>query len=437
VALLAMMAYGIAVPGLAPVRGQDIAYEEVVARLKSPDPKVRIDALVLLAEAGYIDAAVPVAALISDAVADVQAQAIATEVSLFLVDESHTRSIGTRIVKSKDASLPLLAFAQGPGATAANLPQASLITALVGAMASPTPRIRFDAMYAVGVVGPSLVKRGLFPDARGTVSRLLAVVKDSDATLRAASLHVLGRLYESALRDERANQEWLAQRGEAGDQLIVAMNDPDQLVRLAAINALGAWRHDRAVQSLVDFCGYYKRYRLGLASLNALAHIAHRSSVGQFASAFEVNDEELRRIALEGTARIGDRAALDALLTRAATDRLPVVRLAAAFARARVGDLGDLNVITDGFGKPDLQEQTFGYLVELGSAIAPALGGAASSRDAKVRAGVAEVLGVIGSAATLPALELLARDRDKTVAAAAVRSQKRLTVRQSGAPRTP
>ena len=433
VALLVIIA-GVVVQ---PVRGQDVAYEDVVAWLKSKDAKVRIDALGLLARAGYIDAVVPVVPLIDDPVADVQAQAIATAVSLFLADEGYTRAFASPIAKSKDASLPLLAFAQGPGATVANLPQASLMMALAGAMASSTPRVRFDAMYAVGVLGPSLVKRGQFPDAKGAVSRLLAAMTDPDPAMRAAPMHVLGRLYEWALRDEKANQEWLARRAEVGDRLIVAMNDPDELVRLAAINALGALRHDRAVQSLVDFCGYYKRDKLGLASLNALAHIAHPSTAGQFASAFDVNDEELRRIALEGTARIGDRTALDALLTRAGAVRSPVVRLAAAFARARVGDFGDLGVITDGFRSPDLRRNAFGYLVELGAASVPSLGGAASSRDARVRAGVAEVLGIIGGAPSTPVLDRLARDRDKTVAAAARRSQKRLTVYQPGAPRTP
>jgi len=437
VALLVVIAGVTPGPGLQPVRGQEIAYEDVVARLKSPDAKVRIDALGLLADAGYIDAVAPVAGLISDPVADVQVQAIATVVSLFLADEGYTRAFANRIVKSKDASLPLLAFAQGPGATVANLPQASVMTALAGGIASSTPQVRFDAVYGVGVVGPSLVKRGQFPDPRGAVLRLLAVMKDPAPALRAAAIHVLGRLYESALRDEKVNEEWIAQRGEVGDQLIATMNDPDELVRLSSINALGALRHDRAVRSLVDFCGYYKRDKLGLAALNALARIAHPSSVGQFASAFNVNDEELRRIALEGTARIGDRAALDALLTRAAADRSAVVRLAGAFARARIGDFGELRVITDGFRSADLRENAFGYLVELGSAIAPSLGGAASYRDARERAGVAEVLGIIGSAATLPALDLLARDRDRTVAAAAARSQKRLTVRPPGAPRTP
>jgi len=437
VIVVALMAGGATLPAQQPARGQDIAYEDVIARLKSPDAKVRAEALALLTGAGYIDAVAPAAALLNDPVATVQTQAIATIVSLFLADEAYTREFANRIVKSKDASLPLLAFAQGPGALAANVPQPPVLAALGAAIGSSTPHVRFDAMYAVGVLGPLLVRRGQFPDPRGGVLRLMGVLEDPDPLMRAAAIQVLGRLYQSAIRDEKANQEWLSQRGEAGDQIIVAMNDADELVRLSAINASGAMRHDRAVQSLVDFCAYYKRDKLGLAALNALAHIAHPSSVSQFASAFEVNDEELRRIALEGTARIGDRAALNALLTRAAADRSPVVRQAAAFARARTGDYSELTLVTDGFRHADLQENAFNYLVELGAAIAPSLGGAASYKDARVRAGCAEVLGIIGSAATLPVLDALARDRDRSVAAAAVRSQKRLSVRQPGVARTP
>jgi len=426
-----------AAPGAARIGAQEVAYEEVVARLKSADAKIRLDALQLLARAGYVDAATQAAPLINDPVAAVQAEAIATEVSLWLADEEDTRGRGGRIVKSKDASLPLLAFVQGPGATIANLPPASVIAALMAGAGASAPRVRFDAMYAVGVMGPLLIQRGQFPDPQGAVARLLAELKENDPALRAASIHVLGRIYETALRAEAVNQEWLALRGEVGDRLIVAMNDPDQLVKLSSIHALGALRHDRAVRSLADFCAYYKRDQLGLAALDALARIAHASSVASLTAAFEVSDDEMRRIALEGTARIGDRTALNALLVRAASIRTPTVRLAAAFARARTGDFGELGQITDGLGNADTADAAFAYLVELGPAVAPSLGGAASYRDVQVRAGVADLLGIIGTKATLPTLDALAHDRDRTVAAAASRSQKRLSVRPPGIPRTP
>ena len=45
VTMLVILAGGVAMPCLRPVCGQEIAYEDVVARLKSPDAKVRIDVL--------------------------------------------------------------------------------------------------------------------------------------------------------------------------------------------------------------------------------------------------------------------------------------------------------------------------------------------------------------------------------------------------------
>jgi len=435
-AALACMA-GVGGPAVAPVRGQSLAYEDVIAKLRAVDPRARLDALGLLRDAGYIDAVMPVAALLTDPAPEVQVAAIETEVSLFLVDEAYTRTVGRDVVKIKDASLPLLAFAQGPGALVGNPAPRTLMNGLVAAIGSTDPRVRFDAMYAVGALGVPLVGRGQFPDPRTAVARLLGALKDPDAAERAAATHVLGRLFEAAVRDPRLNTDILGLRGDVGDQLVAAMNDTDQAVRLSAINAIGQIRYERAIRSLVDFCGYYKRDLLGLAALDALAHIAHPSSAGQFATAFDVNDEEVRRISLEGMARIGDKAALAGLVARASSDRSQVVRLAVAFARARAGDFSELEVIVEGFKNRELRTATFNYLVELGPTVAPSLGGATGQRDVKIRAGLAEVLGVIGNSSTLATLELLGRDRDKTVATAAQRSQRRLTIRPPGTPRLP
>jgi HEAT repeat protein len=79
----------------------------------------------------------------------------------------------------------------------------------------------------------------------------------------------------------------------------------------------------------------------------------------------------------------------------------------------------------------------FAYLVELGAPAAPELVTYASHKDAKVRAGVAEVLGVIGDESAAPALGMLARDKNALVASAALRSQARLTPRARASARLP
>ena len=152
---------------------QQIAFEDVIVNLKASAPSNRVQALKMLRESGYLEAALPVVPLMADTAKDVQFDAIDTEVSLFLVDEAYTREVGRAIVGKGDASLALLAFAEGPGATVANPVPSAVITGLVGATKSPFLEVRFEATYALGVLGPPLVRTGAFREARAAVDRLI------------------------------------------------------------------------------------------------------------------------------------------------------------------------------------------------------------------------------------------------------------------------
>lgn len=422
-------------PRAALAQGQQVAYEEVAASLKVGDPTVRLDALRLLREAGYLEAVGPIAPLLSDPVGEVQAEAIEAEVALFLADEAYTRAFAEGIVKQRGASLPLLAFAQGPGATIANVAPPMVLDGLVTAMTSPVVAVRYNAAYALGTLAPAALVGGTFPGGRNAADRLMILLKESDPFVRLAATHVLGRLFGAALKNPRANADLLAQRSVVGDQIIAGLNDPDELIRLSSMAALGEMRHDRAVQSLTDLLGYYKGDKSGLAALDALAHIAHPSSLSVFTALFEGKDEQVRRLAAEGLGRTGDASALYNLRIRGTKEKSALVRLALAFARARNNDFADAAMIVDGFRDAGTQALVFDYLVELGQPIAPSLAGVASYKDGKVRAGVAEVLGVIGTQASLLVLETLTRDKDKLVVAAARRSQKRLAPRMPDQPR--
>ena len=420
-----------------PARAQQWSFEEVVANLKVGDPKVRMEALVLLRQAGYLEGATAVAPLLSDPVPEIQGLAIETAVSLYLVDEAYVREYGQAVVRQKGASLPLLAFAVGRGATIANLPPLAVLRGLSGALLSPSAPAKFDAAYAIGVLGPPLVRRGQFPDGRATCDSLMAFLRDPDATIRLSAIHVLGRLMGAALENPSANAEILALRGDLGDQIISGMNDSDELIKLSAMAALGEIRHDRAVQALTDTMAYYKREALGLAALDALAHIAHPASLTLFSGLLEAKDDQGRRAAVEGVARSGDKTALSNLLVRTTREKTPLVLQAVAFARAKQGDFSQITLVAQGLRDAATAAYAFGYLVELGAPLAPSLAGAASYKNPTVRAGVAEVLGIIGNQASLPTLDSLTRDKDKRVAAAALRSQKRLVPRMPAQPRVP
>lgn len=426
-----------AIGAVAPAGAQQMAFEEVVANLKVGDPRVRMDALRLLRSAGYLEAAPAIAPLLSDPVPDIQALAVETELALFLVDEAYTREYARRIVPGKGATLPLYAFAQGPGATIANPVPAAVIRGLVYAASSKAIQTQFDAAYTLGVLAPPLIKAGKFPDGKAVGDRLMAIIRDPDPTLRLAATHVLGRLMGAALKAPEANAELTAMRTEAGDQIIAGLNDPDELIRLSSMGALGEMRYDRAVQALTDLFGYYKREKLGLAALDAVAQIAHPGSVTVFAALLGDGNEHVRRIVVEGIGRTGDKGAVYNLKIRSSGEKSRLVQQAMAFARAKTGDFTLMTNVVDGFMRAELQAYAFEYLVELGAPLAPSLVGYATHPNAKVRAGVAEVLGIVGNQASLAVVEPLTRDKDKTVAAAAARSQRRLALRVPAQPRVP
>jgi len=420
-----------------PAWAQQWSFEEVVANLKVGDPKVRMDALKLLRQAGYLEAAPALAPLLADPVPEIQALAIETQVALYLVDENYAREYGQSVVRAKGASLPLLAFTLGRGATIANLPSPAMLRGLAGALTSPVAGTRFDAAYAIGVLGPPLIRRGQFPDGRATIDRLMGLLRDPDGTIRLAATHVLGRLIGAAIDNPSGNADLVAARGDVGDQIIAGMNDPDEMIRLSSMSALGEIRHERAVQALTDTFGYYKRELLGLAALDALAQIAHPASLTVFSALLESKDEHGRRLAVEGIGRSGDKSAMANLGVRTTREKSPLVLQAVGFARAKTGDFSQVSSVVEGLRDSATAAHAFAYLVELGVPLAPSLAGYASHKDPKIRAGVAEVLGIVGSQASLPTIDALARDKDPRVAAAAERSRRRLVVRTPAQPRVP
>jgi HEAT repeat protein len=428
-------AFGLADAGAA--CAQQWSFEEVVANLRVGDPKVRMEALKLLRQAGYLEAAPAVAPLLSDPVPEIQELAIETALSFYLVDEGYVREYGQAIVKQKGASLALLAFAIGRGATIANTPALTVVRGLAGGLSSPSAPIRFDAAYTLGVLGPPLVRKGQFPDGRATCERLISFLRDPDATIRLAGTHVLGRLMGAALENPSGNADMLSLRGDLGDQIVAGMNDSDDLIKLSAMAALGEIRHERAVQALTDTLAYYKREALGVAALDALAHIAHPASLTLFAGLLESKDDQGRRAAVEGIGRSNDKSAIANLLVRTTREKSPLVLQAVAFARAKQGDFTQIAKVVEGLRDASTAADAFRYLVELGSPLAPSLAGASSYKDPQVRAGVAEVLGIIGTQESLSVLGSLAKDKDKRVAAAAERSQKRLVPRMPAQPRVP
>jgi HEAT repeat protein len=191
------------------------------------------------------------------------------------------------------------------------------------------------------------------------------------------------------------------------------------------------------VQSLTDLFNYYKKGPEAMAAFDAVSKIGHPGSIPVFLAQVGSGDAQVRRMAVEGIGRTGDAVAIAQMRMKAEPDQSAYVGHALAFAKARNTDYSEMPKLVQGFKYSSLATLTFNYLVELGPVAAPELAAFSTNGDPKVRAGVAEMLGIVGDQTSLGLLDVLMRDKTKAVAEAAARSQKRLVPRPGAAGRLP
>jgi HEAT repeat protein len=307
----------------------------------------------------------------------------------------------------------------------------------VAATGSSTPTVRFDAAYTLAVLGKPLILQGQFPDTPKVIDALIAILRESNPVMKEAATNALGRLLGAVNQAGEPNADLASIRTEAGDLIVGGLNEADVNLRLASMGALGEMRYERAVQSLIDLFNYYKKGPEAMALLDAVAKIGHPGSIPFLLVQLGSGDAQVRRMAVEGIGRTGDAAAMAQMRVKAERDQSPYVGHALAFAKARTGDFSEMTKLVQGFKYSSLAADTFSYLVELGPAAALELAAFSTSADSRVRAGVAEVLGIVGNQTSLVLLDVLMRDKSSPVADAAARSQKRLVPRASAAGRMP
>ena len=217
---------------------QQARYDDVVRNLRNPDPKVRFSAIRLLRESKYPDAVGPIAALVTDPVDQIQLEAIAAELSLFLVEEIPERKRVALLVEVRNPAQAATAFEAGPLAVWPHPVPPELVHGLLQAVDDENQKVRVEAIYTLGtIVRPPL--------ADESVPQLIKALDHYDPAIRAAAARVIGRLGVKG----------------AGDALINAMNDSNSGVRYAAMRALGAIRDDRAVQALTEQFNFYGKGR--------------------------------------------------------------------------------------------------------------------------------------------------------------------------------
>jgi HEAT repeat protein len=380
-------------------------FDDVVRNLRNPDPRIRLSSISLLRESKHLEAIEPLAPLVLDPVDEIQLAAIDAELAFYLVDEVSARKRIAFIVEVRSSGRAETAFEAGPLAVWPRAVPDALLTSLLQAVDDENPRVRIQAIYTAGAIARA-------PLSAAHAGRIVSALDHYDPAIRLAAARVAGRLQVTAARA----------------MLIKAVFDSQEPVRFAAMRALGELRDASVVRTLTEQLEHYGKGEGAWSALDALARIADPASVPVFTARLADRDPFVRRAALEGLGRTGAASGAAAIEAAASSDGSPMVRAAAAFA-LQLLKYDAVARLASTLDSDRQAQQVAGYLLELGPTVAAPLTAHLKDANASVRGNVAVVLGEIGSATDIPALEPLLIDRDSDVRRAAERAIQRIKVR--------
>jgi hypothetical protein len=212
-------------PPAFPASPAQVSFEQATRDLASPDAGTRLKAAQMMKQAGYPEAAVPLAALVTDPADEVQLEAIAAELNIFLEERIVPRKRIGFVIEVRNQVLAESAFSSGPLAIGAKPVPSEVLTALRTASRDEQPRVALEAIYAFGVlaVEPSgEARRELLHTSGPALAALLGV---PDPAMRFAAVRVIGRVFAPRVHDGPIEES-------LGDAVITALNDPDRAVKM-------------------------------------------------------------------------------------------------------------------------------------------------------------------------------------------------------------
>ena len=399
--------------------GAQPSFEQAIADLASPDPGVRRKAVGLLKDAPYPEAAIPMAALVADKQDAIQFDAIAAELNIFLAERVVTRQRVGYIVEKRSSINAEATFSAGPLAVGGRAVPVEVLTALRTAMHDDNPRVALEAIYAFGALAPTVGGTARRDLLRAAGPDLISKLGSVDPFIRYAGARVIGRVFELRPNDEPIDET-------AGDALVAAMNDKDQAVKAAVMQAVGTLRYERAVTALSELFAHYAKGQTAEAVLDALAHIANPVSAPLLATQLISKSSELRGIAVEGLARIGDLARLAEMQVVLKDERTDTVLLAMAFASTLLSN-APIDPMSEAVTRSKTRDQARHYLIEIAPGRVGLFNRQLADPNAQVRLAAVDALGLTRDPAAVPLVQPLTADNDPLVAQAAARAVERLT----------
>src|SRR5258706_7804168 len=126
-----------------------VSFDQETRDLASPDANLRLRTAQRLKEAAPLEAAVPLAALVTDSQDDVQFEAIAAEVNIFLADKIVPRRRVGLVIEMRNKIAADAAFSAGPLAIGPRPVPMEVLTALRTAVRDDNRQVGLEALYAL------------------------------------------------------------------------------------------------------------------------------------------------------------------------------------------------------------------------------------------------------------------------------------------------
>ena len=251
-------------------------------------------------------------------------------------------------------------------------------------------------------------------------------LRDNNPRVRAEAINLASLLGPVACAPERAgNADERVRR--IGNALIDNINSREALLRRAAMQALGQLRYPNAVQALSDQLSYHQKGPDAMAALEGLAGIGHPTSVSVFEELLTSSNADMRRLAVEGLARAGNREALPTMQQMGQSERSTACCSRSTTRTSSSARLTrSLQQLVASLGNPLSASARARISARPLDVSAPRLAESLKDQSADVRRLIADVLGFSRNTAVFPRSRRRRQDADPDVAAAALQAIERL-----------
>jgi HEAT repeat protein len=356
-----------------------------------PEAKVRLEVVRALRELRNLDAVPALVTAMSDPEAEVREEALGSIVEVYS-ERERSGAVGRFLELFSDEF-------EKPTPPLFTTVDPSVYRALAQLLRDERKELRQGAAYAAGIL-----------DGRSLVGDLVAALPDVEPGVRGAVATAIGKVGTTA----------------DGQKLIPLLSDESASVRNRALAAIGALRVREAGPALREMYEANRRKEQGVKVLESLSRVADPSQADLFRELVRESDPERKRLAVEGLARVSDASMLPAFKKDFQREHNDDLRLAYAFAITRLGDRDFLDTLVLGLPSSSAGKRAQEYLLELGPGILTDLYPYLNDQDAEIRAQLCDIIAALGNASSVSVLEPLVNDPSPKVVDRANRAIERL-----------